>query len=108
MLETVWQAEASGDREEVANSAPSKGAIRQITARLSSPLAVVELSGTVFEDANYGGGPGRPLATNGASPLAVATVELYNTPVPSSVLPAPTAADFTLSAYSLTILTRFG
>ena len=36
------------------------------------------ITGTVFEDANYGGGVGRPLSTAGTSPRPGATVELYN------------------------------
>jgi uncharacterized repeat protein (TIGR01451 family) len=37
-----------------------------------------KISGTVFEDPNYGGGAGRPLATNGAIARPGATVELYD------------------------------
>lgn len=36
-----------------------------------------DISGTVFEDVNYGGGAGRPLSTAGTSPRLNATVELY-------------------------------
>jgi parallel beta-helix repeat protein len=36
------------------------------------------ISGTVFEDPNYGGGAGRKFATAGTSPRPNATVELYN------------------------------
>lgn len=36
-----------------------------------------DISGTVFEDVNYGGGAGRPLSTAGTSPRPNATVELY-------------------------------
>lgn len=36
------------------------------------------ISGTVFEDANYGGGAGRSLAASAGSPRPSATVELYN------------------------------
>jgi hypothetical protein len=36
------------------------------------------ISGTVFEDANYGGGAGRSLAGSGGSGVSGATVELYN------------------------------
>jgi Right handed beta helix region/SdrD B-like domain len=35
------------------------------------------ISGTVFEDQNYGGGAGRNLATTGTAPQGGATVELY-------------------------------
>lgn len=40
-----------------------------------TPLA---LSGTVFEDVNYGGGAGRNLATSGGVPRSGARVELYD------------------------------
>jgi hypothetical protein len=43
-----------------------------------SVLAVTSISGTVFEDPNYGGGAGRPYGTGGTTPLGGATVELYN------------------------------
>ncbi len=36
------------------------------------------LSGTVFEDVNYGGGAGRSLAASGGTGVGGATVELYN------------------------------
>ncbi len=36
------------------------------------------ISGTVFEDPNYGGGAGRPLSTSGTSPRDGATLELYD------------------------------
>ncbi len=36
------------------------------------------ISGTVFEDVNYGGGPGRSLATSSGVGRSGATVELYN------------------------------
>ena len=38
----------------------------------------LSLSGTVYEDLNYGGGAGRGLAASGAAPVNGATVELYN------------------------------
>ena len=38
----------------------------------------VGLSGTVFEDVNYGGGAGRNLAASSGSGVSGATVELYN------------------------------
>lgn len=37
-----------------------------------------QISGTVFEDPNYGGGAGRPLSTLNTSPRPSARVELYN------------------------------
>lgn len=39
--------------------------------------AAATISGTVFEDRNYGGGEGRPLATPGVNRIANARVELY-------------------------------
>ncbi len=38
----------------------------------------INISGTVFEDPNYGGGAGRPLATTGTSVRDGAIVELYD------------------------------
>ena len=38
----------------------------------------VSISGTVFEDPNYGGGAGRSLSTAGTSPRSGARVEIYN------------------------------
>jgi hypothetical protein len=40
-------------------------------------ISAASISGTVFEDPNYGGGAGRPLATASTSPRDGATVELY-------------------------------
>jgi GEVED domain/SdrD B-like domain/Right handed beta helix region len=47
----------------------------QVAIAAAAPLSI---SGTVFEDPNYGGGAGRPLSTTNTSPRANATVELYN------------------------------
>ncbi len=41
-------------------------------------LVPANISGTVFEDVNYGGGFGRPLSTPATSPRAGARVELYD------------------------------
>ena len=46
------------------------------TMTLTIPLGG-NISGTVFEDVNYGGGVGRPLSTAGTSSRPNATVELY-------------------------------
>jgi hypothetical protein len=43
-----------------------------------SQLTGASLSGTVFEDVNYGGGAGRPFGTTGTVAQANARVELYN------------------------------
>jgi uncharacterized repeat protein (TIGR01451 family) len=52
-----------------------------VTMPFSAPIisgSVLEISGTVFEDPNYGGGAGRPLNTPTTSPQVNARVELYN------------------------------
>jgi trimeric autotransporter adhesin len=41
-------------------------------------LVSARISGTVFEDANYGGGAGRPLSTAGTAGRANARVEIYD------------------------------
>lgn len=46
--------------------------------------------GNVFEDVNYGGGPGRDLATSGGTPIENVTVELYDN---SGVLVQTTTTD---------------
>jgi parallel beta-helix repeat protein len=46
--------------------------------RLEDRLAPASLSGTVFEDVNYGGGPGRSLAASAGAGRPNATVELYD------------------------------
>jgi uncharacterized repeat protein (TIGR01451 family) len=43
-----------------------------------SPPVDPKISGTVFEDRNYGGGAGRPLTVAGATPRPGAVVELYS------------------------------
>ena len=45
---------------------------------LESRLAPAVVSGTVFEDVNYGGGPGRTLAASSGVGIQGATVELYD------------------------------
>jgi parallel beta-helix repeat protein len=40
-------------------------------------LGAATITGTVFEDRNYGGGPGRSLLASGGQPLANVRVELY-------------------------------
>lgn len=44
---------------------------------VSIAIPTVSISGTVFEDPNYGGGAGRPLSTGTTAPRDGATVELY-------------------------------
>src|SRR5262245_52527368 len=46
-------------------------------ARACTALAAT-ISGTVFEDANYGGGAGRSLAASGGVGIDNARVEIYN------------------------------
>ena len=41
------------------------------------PACAATFTGTVFEDAHYGGGPGRSFATSGGTRLAGVTVELF-------------------------------
>ncbi|MEZ5454215.1 MAG: SdrD B-like domain-containing protein, partial [Thiothrix sp.] len=51
------------------------------TSEFSPAIVAIEppgLSGKVFEDVNYGGGSGRPLATAGVAGVNGARVELYN------------------------------
>jgi hypothetical protein len=47
------------------------------TASVTVVAPTFTLSGTIFEDVNYGGGAGRPLGTSGTVPRGGATVELY-------------------------------
>jgi uncharacterized repeat protein (TIGR01451 family) len=52
-----------------------------VTVAFSAPIisgSALEISGTVFEDPNYGGGAGRPLNTPTTAPQANARVELYD------------------------------
>ncbi len=44
----------------------------------ASPAMAATISGTVFEDANFGGGAGRSLATSAGTGIANVRVELYN------------------------------
>jgi hypothetical protein len=43
----------------------------------AGPVGAATITGTVFEDRNYGGGPGRSLLTSAGQPLANVRVELY-------------------------------
>ncbi len=60
---------------ETSVGAASSGEVEDYALPIISPATI---SGTVFEDPNYGGGVGRPLATTGTSPRANARVELYD------------------------------
>jgi len=53
------------------------GGILLLTLCVCGPAGAATFTGTVFEDANYGGGAGRSLAASGGTPLAGVTVELY-------------------------------
>src|SRR5690348_14537811 len=60
----------------------SKARLACLLALLSTCLAgggarAATFTGTVFEDANYGGGAGRSLAASGGTVLSGVTVELY-------------------------------
>ncbi len=61
---------------------PAGGLLTVIGANVSPASATLTVgagfSGTVFEDANYGGGAGRSLAASGGVGVAGARVELYN------------------------------
>jgi uncharacterized repeat protein (TIGR01451 family) len=81
-------------------------------ASLCAPITSADISGTVFEDVNYGGGTGRSYATAdteavasgwAADEIAVdgVTVELYDN-AGDFVSSTPTAADGTYSFTSLT------
>ena len=45
------------------------------TVNIAAPTGI---SGTVFEDVNYGGGAGRTISASGTTGITAATVELYN------------------------------
>lgn len=49
-----------------------------LLAAAASPAMAATISGTVFEDANYGGGAGRSLAVSSGTAIANVRVELYN------------------------------
>lgn len=51
-----------------------------LAACLAAPVAAraATLSGVVFEDVNYGGGPGRDIPTGGAVGISGVRVEIYN------------------------------
>ena len=59
-------------------------------------VAAYSISGTVFEDTNYGGGSGRDLATSSGGRVNGATVELYS-PSSGYVSSTTTASDGTYS-----------
>jgi Right handed beta helix region/SdrD B-like domain len=65
---------ATGDR--TATSTQSAIALNVVVAL--RPAGTHTISGTVFEDVNYGGGAGRSLAASGGAGLANARVELYD------------------------------
>ncbi|NOT35466.1 MAG: T9SS type A sorting domain-containing protein [Candidatus Eisenbacteria bacterium] len=50
----------------------------QLLAFVAGPAGAAAISGTVFEDPNYGGGAGRSLAAASGVPRASARVELYD------------------------------
>jgi uncharacterized repeat protein (TIGR01451 family) len=67
--------------------------------KVVAPPVDPKISGTVFEDPNYGGGAGRPLGTAGATVRPGAVVELYD---PSGNLVATTTTDAN-GKYSFTV-----
>ena len=70
-----------------------------ITLGVSGLVHAATFNGTVFEDANYGGGAGRSLAASGGVGIAGVRVELYNVATGALVASANTGAGGT---YSLT------
>jgi uncharacterized repeat protein (TIGR01451 family) len=64
--------------------------------------SLASLSGTVFEDPNYGGGAGRPLSTTSTSPRSNATVELYNSTGNFVSSTITSASALTIGQYSFT------
>ena len=48
------------------------------TLALAGAASAATISGTVFEDSNYGGGAGRSLAASGGAPIPTVRMELYN------------------------------
>jgi Right handed beta helix region len=60
-----------------AKSALQRAALAWVALTFAGLAGAATVSGTVFEDRNYGGGAGRSLATSGGQPLANVRVELY-------------------------------
>lgn len=71
---TVGEAAGTPLNGDATNRRQEASASQSLT--LAIPLGG-DISGTVFEDVNYGGGAGRPLSTAGTSPRPNATIELY-------------------------------
>jgi trimeric autotransporter adhesin len=72
---TIAYVDNSGLTSEVSNC--TAGSLLNCGSSVSLPVEIT-LSGTVFEDLNYGGGAGRPLSTPTTSPRSGARVELYD------------------------------
>jgi parallel beta-helix repeat protein len=69
----------------------SKAPLALLFALVGGVAHAATFTGTVFEDANYGGGAGRSLAASGGTPIAGVTVELYR--VSSGALLATTTTN---------------
>ena len=72
--QTQAAAGATGARD--ASSSVSAASTGMLLAL--QPASTFSISGTVFEDRNYGGGAGRSLAASSGSGVNAASVELYN------------------------------
>ena len=69
----------SGNATFTYSATDNGGRLGLTPATYTVPVApTTTIAGTVFEDGNYGGGAGRPLATAGTSGRSNAIVELYN------------------------------
>lgn len=60
-----------------AKKAPWRAALGLFALAFAGPISAATITGTVFEDRDYGGGAGRSLAASGGQPLANVRVELY-------------------------------
>ena len=49
-----------------------------VALAFAGQVGAATITGTVFEDPNYGGGAGRPLGTAGTAGVEGARVEIYN------------------------------
>ena len=60
-----------------AKTLPLRAALVWAALAFAGQVGAATITGTVFEDRNYGGGPGRSLLTSAGQPLANVRVELY-------------------------------
>lgn len=64
-------------RERSANTALRRAALAWAALAFAGQVSAATITGTVFEDRNYGGGAGRSLTTSGGQVLSGVRVELY-------------------------------